>query len=59
MYILAYGYEKTVDETSTTRRLNYANGNPLQLREVVRLRVSFGNTVYKISFVVAERGKWR
>lgn len=53
--ILPYGWEEMVDETSAAPRQNDENGKPLELSEVMRLRVSLRNTVYHIYFVVAER----
>lgn len=36
-------------------RLNDANGRPLALSESVLMTVRFGNTMYRVGFIVADR----
>lgn len=42
-----YEWKYFVDKEATDPRLNDANRKPLELREVGRLRVIFGNKVYQ------------
>lgn len=44
-----------MDEGAITPGLNGANGNPLELGEVVCLKKRLGNTLFKIRYIKSER----
>ena len=49
------GWETLLDKDATMPRLGDANGRPLRLLGEITLRIRFGNTTYRVPFVVAEK----
>ena len=49
------GWEKLLDKDATMPRLGDANGRPLRLLGEITLRIRFGNTTYRLPFIVADK----
>ena len=49
------GWEKLLDRDATMPRPGDANGRPLRLLGQITLRIRFGNTSYRLSFIVADK----
>ena len=49
------GWEKLLDKDVTMPRLGDANGRPLRLFGQITLRIRFGNTAYRVPFIVADK----
>ena len=49
------GWEKLLDRYATMPRLGDANGQPLRLLGEITLRIRFGNTMYRVPFIVADK----
>ena len=47
------GWEKLLDKDATMPRIGDANGRPLRLLGEIKLRIRFGNTTYRLPFIVA------
>lgn len=52
---LPIGWENNLDPTTSEPRLNDANGNALNIIEVVWLTKRFGTTPYKVEYILVER----
>ena len=52
---LPYGWEACIDEQAQAPSLCDANGNPLQLGEVVWLHLRLGDATYRVNFIIADR----
>ena len=52
-------WEKLLDKDATMPRLGDANGRPLRLLVEITLRISFGNTTYRVPFIVANKSRKR
>ena len=48
------GWEKLLDRDATMPRLRDANGRPLRLLGEITLLIRFGNTTYRVPFIVAD-----
>ena len=49
------GWETLLDKDATMPRLGDANGRPLPLLGEITLRIRFGNTTYRVPFIVADK----
>ena len=49
------GWEKLLDRYGTMPRLGDANGRPLRPPGEITLRIRFGNTTYRVPFIVADK----
>lgn len=53
--VLPQGCQNAIATDHRPRLLNDASSNPLDLREVVLLTTRFGNMLFRIKFIVAEK----
>ena len=49
------GWETLLDKDATMPRLGEANGRPLRIFGEITLRIRFGNTTYRVPFIVADK----
>ena len=49
------GWERLLEKDAKMPRLGDANGRPLRLLGEITLRIRFGNTTYRVPFIVADK----